>query len=256
MADEDKFVLKQAKKKALIRVRGGRADPIDLLAVTLRALNTTRDGYNSDDDDDDGQELPMVDAEGVFEGLDDDQLADLERGIDTYLTLEKTRTNRDYWNTMSIICKERRAYMRSKSSVSRDLDKLLAPKTHDQLDTLEKQVRQKLRSNEPIDIDYWENLLKTVAIYKAKARMRLLSHTLLAKRLDALRSLQKQDAETAQTTLRNTIGSSSSLTSSLPVTALSNPSVLDPEPLLRLNPEDKALPSFEVVDMTTKLVCH
>lgn len=95
VADEDKFVLKQSKKKALIRVRGGRSDPIDLLAVTLRALDAARDGYDSDDDD---EELPMVEPEGVFEGLDDEQLAKLEQGIDTYLTLEKSRSNRDFWN--------------------------------------------------------------------------------------------------------------------------------------------------------------
>lgn len=95
VADEDKFVLKQAKKKALIRVRGGRSEPIDLLAVTLRALDATRNGYDSDDDD---MELPMVDPEGVFEGLDDQQLAELEKGIDTYLALEQSRSNRDFWN--------------------------------------------------------------------------------------------------------------------------------------------------------------
>lgn len=95
VADEDKFVLKQAKKKALIRVRGGRSEPIDLLAVTLRALDVTRNGYDSDDDD---MELPMVDPEGVFEGLDNEQLAELEKGIETYLILEKSRNNREFWN--------------------------------------------------------------------------------------------------------------------------------------------------------------
>lgn len=96
VADEDKFVLKQAKKKALIRVRGGRSEPIDLLAVTLRALDATRNGYDSDDDDD--LEVPLVDPEGVFEGLDDQELADLDKAIDTYLALEKSKHNRDFWN--------------------------------------------------------------------------------------------------------------------------------------------------------------
>jgi hypothetical protein len=36
VADEDKFVLKQAKKKADIRVRENRAKPIDYLAFNLR----------------------------------------------------------------------------------------------------------------------------------------------------------------------------------------------------------------------------
>lgn len=100
VADEDRFVLKQAKKKALIRVRGGRAEPIDLLAVTLRALDATRNGYDSDDDD--NAELPMVDPEGVFEGLDEEQLVDLEKGIETYLALEKSRSNRDFWDVRQL----------------------------------------------------------------------------------------------------------------------------------------------------------
>jgi hypothetical protein len=94
VANEDRFVLKQAKKKAIIRARAGRAEPIDLLAVTLRALDAARDGYDSDDDD---QELPAVDPEGVFEGLDDIELDELDKGIDTYLALEQSRHNRDFW---------------------------------------------------------------------------------------------------------------------------------------------------------------
>lgn len=100
VADEDRFVLKQAKKKAIIRARAGRADPIDLLAVTLRALDATKNGYDSDDDD---QELPTVDPEAVFEGLDDIQLEELDKGIDTYLALEQSRSNRDFWNVRSLI---------------------------------------------------------------------------------------------------------------------------------------------------------
>lgn len=98
VADEDRFVLKQAKKKALIRVRGGRADPIDLLAVTLRALDVTKNGFDSDDED---EEIPMVDPEGVLEGLDDEKLRELEKGIDTYLALEQSRSNREFWNVRS-----------------------------------------------------------------------------------------------------------------------------------------------------------
>ncbi|KAG9620188.1 hypothetical protein KCU69_g22798, partial [Aureobasidium melanogenum] len=162
VANEDRFVLKQAKKKAIIRARAGRADPIDLLAVTLRALDATRDGYDSDDDD---GELPAVDPEGVFEGLDDIQLDELDKGIDTYLALEHSKSNRDFWNTMKVICKDRRRAApgklqtaRGMSSVTPEIDRLLAPKTHEQLETLEKQVKAKLRSNDDIDVDYWENL--------------------------------------------------------------------------------------------------
>ena len=38
VADEDKFVLRQSKKKADIRVREGRAKPIDYLTFNLRYM--------------------------------------------------------------------------------------------------------------------------------------------------------------------------------------------------------------------------
>ena len=94
IADEDRFVLQQAKKKAAIRVKGGRAQPIDWLAVTLVVLDPAR---NPLDDEIQDADLDVIDPEGVFEGLGDAELADLEKGIETYLALESSRSNRDYW---------------------------------------------------------------------------------------------------------------------------------------------------------------
>ena len=95
VADEDRFVLQQQKKKAALRVKGGRARPIDWLAVTLRFVDPTRDLLDEEVED---HELEIVDPEGVLEGLSDDELSDLAREIDDYLTLESNRSNRDYWN--------------------------------------------------------------------------------------------------------------------------------------------------------------
>ena len=94
VAQEDIFVLKQAKKKAEIRVKDGRARPIDWLAVTLRLIDTERDAL---DDEMADADLEVVDPEGVFEGLSEDQIAELEKDIDTYIALEVKRVNRDYW---------------------------------------------------------------------------------------------------------------------------------------------------------------
>lgn len=95
IADEDRFVLQQAKKKAAIRVKGGRAQPIDQLAVTLAVIDPDR---NPLDDEVDEADLDLVDPESVFEGLDNAQLSELEKGIDTYVTLESSRSNLEYWN--------------------------------------------------------------------------------------------------------------------------------------------------------------
>jgi len=98
VADEDRFVLRQSKKKARLRVAAGRGKPIDQLAVTLRALERSRGGLESDDDE---QEPLLVNPEIVFNDLTEEQLEDLETGIDTYLALERTKTSRDYW-TVSV----------------------------------------------------------------------------------------------------------------------------------------------------------
>lgn len=168
---------------------------------------------------------------------------------------------------MKVICKDRRQLSRNgahnargMSSISPDLDKLLAPKTYDQLESLEKQVRQKLRSNEPIDVDYWENLLKSISLYKAKASLRHVSQSVVGARLEKLRKQQEEDAAAIQTQMRVKISTASSDDNSstsqpgVDVTVPTNGTVLDPEPLLRLNPEDKSLASLEMDDFTSKLV--
>lgn len=100
VSQEDQFVLKQAKKKAAIRVKEGRAKPIDWLAVTLRVIDPTRDLL---DDDAPDSELDIVDPDGVFEGLGDTQLTDLQRDIQTYITLETNKSNQDFWNVRSLV---------------------------------------------------------------------------------------------------------------------------------------------------------
>jgi hypothetical protein len=95
VADEDRFVLQQSKTKAALRVKGGRAKPVDWLAVTLRFIDPMK---TLADDEVEDNELDVVDPEGVFEGLGEDDLRDLEKDIDTYLTLETSRGNREYWN--------------------------------------------------------------------------------------------------------------------------------------------------------------
>lgn len=94
VSQEDEFVLKQAKKKAKIRVKEGRAKPIDWLAVTLSIIDPTRDLLEEGNT---ASELDVVGPDGVFEGLDETQLRNLEKDIDVYITLESNGSNRDYW---------------------------------------------------------------------------------------------------------------------------------------------------------------
>ncbi|CAG8099697.1 unnamed protein product [Penicillium olsonii] len=241
VAQEDLFVLKQAKKKAEIRVKEGRAKPIDWLTVTLRVIDPTRDPLDDEIADSD---LDVVDPDGVFEGLSQTQLQDLEKDIDTFVNLETNPQNRDFWQTMKVICRDRQKTAtpegRALSSVAADINKLLRPKTYEQLQKLEVQVKRKLNSNEPIDTDYWEELLRSLTVWKARARLRNVYQAIIDERVRDLRKQQKEEAESIReklAPLAPTIDAN-----------ITNPAEfegLDPDPLLQVRAEDKSL---EIMD--------
>jgi hypothetical protein len=54
--------------------------------------------------------------------------------------------------------------------VESDIARLLEGKSHEQLIALENNVKNKLASREPIDVDYWEGLLRSLQVWKAKVR--------------------------------------------------------------------------------------
>ena len=95
IADEDRFVVQQTKRAAALRVKGGRAKPIDWLAVVLAVIDPAKNPLEDELEDVD---LEYLNPEDVFEGLDDAQLVELEKGIDTYLALEMSKSNQEYWN--------------------------------------------------------------------------------------------------------------------------------------------------------------
>jgi hypothetical protein len=259
VAQEDSFVLKQAKKKAAIRVREGRAKPIDWLAVILRVIDPDRDLL---DDDEEEVQTDVVDPEGVFEGLGEAQLAELEFDIESYLTLEMNGRNKEYWRTMLIICNDRRQKLkpmgpegRVVSSVAADVDKVMAPKTYEQLEVLENQIRAKLRANKDIDVDYWEQMLKSLLVWKARAKLKKVYQSLLDSRLDTLRNQQSLDANNVRAKMAALVsGPLPVLEDGFEHSAMSNTSrtmvfhqpnlpyshLLDPDPMLKLRAEEKA----------------
>ncbi|KAL4808927.1 mid region of cactin-domain-containing protein [Aspergillus unguis] len=248
VAQEDIFVLKQAKKKAEIRVKEGRAKPIDWLTVMLRVIDPTR---NPLDDEIADSELDLIDPEGVFEGLSQTDLGDLEKDIDTFLGLESNSQNRDYWKTMKVICKDRLKTIapqgRALNSVAADINKLLGPKTYEQLQSLEGQVRRKLDSNEPIDTDYWEELLRSLTVWKARAKLKKVYQDVIDERVRGLRQQQREEAES----VRSKLAPLAPLVQTNAV--LVNEEEfrdLDPDPLLQIRPEDKV---YEVLDEDTFL---
>lgn len=102
IADEDRFVLQQAKKKAVLRVKGGRAQPLDWLAAALTVIDAER---NPVDDEVDLNEVDLKEPETLIESLNAQELVELEKGIESYISLEKSRVNREYWTaSLALIC--------------------------------------------------------------------------------------------------------------------------------------------------------
>ena len=93
---------------------------------------------------------------------------------------------------MKVICRDRQKTSapegRALNSVAADINRLLSPKTYEQLQSLEVQVKRKLNSNEPIDTDYWEELLRSLTVWKARARLRNVFQAVIDERVRDLRS--------------------------------------------------------------------
>lgn len=203
VADEDKFVLKQSKRKADIRVREGRAKPIDFLAFNLRFIDADRDPF---DDDDGDPTIQVPSPEDILENLDEAQLKELDEDIKSYQILETNAINKEYWKALLALSDDRRQKLnprrpegRAVNSVASDIDKILEPKTYEQLEALEKQIRAKLRSDEPIDTDYWEELLKSLLVWKAKAKLKRIYSSITDSRLHLLRQQNPELAEAVAT---------------------------------------------------------
>lgn len=198
-AEEDKFVLKQSKKKADIRVREGRARPIDYLAFNLRYIDPDRDVL---DDDEDDVRIDVPSPERILEGLKEKDLQELEADIASFNTLESSQRNRDYWKALLTLCKDSHQKLlghdhegRAVTTVSSEIDKILGPKTFEQLEGLETQIKNKLQSDDQIDTDYWEQLLKNLLVYKAKARLRKICDAIKESRLNELRKMDPAQAD-------------------------------------------------------------
>lgn len=148
---------------------------------------------------------------------------------------------------MRIICRDRQKASapegRALSSVAADINRILSPKTYEQLKTLEAQVKKKLNSNEPIDTDYWEELLRSLTVWKARARLRNVYQAVIDERV---RDLQKQQREEAESIREKLAPLAPILTESNPPSSSINDfQGLDPDPLLQVRPEDKVL---EIMD--------
>ncbi|NXL65661.1 CATIN protein, partial [Chordeiles acutipennis] len=171
---EDNFHLQQAKLRSKIRIRDGRAKPIDLLAKYISA-------------EDDDLAVEMHEPYTFLNGLTVSDMEDLVEDIQVYMELEQGK-NVDFWRDMTIITEDEIAKLRKleasgkggpgerrdgvNASVSSDVQSVFKGKTYNQLQVLYQGIESKIRAGGPnLDIGYWESLLQQLKAYMARARV-------------------------------------------------------------------------------------
>lgn len=111
-----------------------------------------------------------------------EEVEELKADILMYLELAKDDSVQ-FWENMLVVCQDELDKLRSSKdpnaragtihdSVSKDIDKMLDNKSLGELDVLQKSIMEKLGSGQPVDVEYWETLLKAIVVYKCKARLR------------------------------------------------------------------------------------
>ena len=115
-------------------------------------------------------------------------------------------------------------------------------------------------------MEYWEQLLRNIAVYKAKAKLNRVYKSVIDSRLNDLKQDQAVEAERAKERLALLLighatsnnhpfrPSSESTNAMLSVPAIQYSRRIDPEPHLKLRPEDKGHDTVEEADFMKKVV--
>jgi len=198
---EDKFHLEQAKLRSRIRIKDGRAKPIDLLAKYATSAEEGAEDLSG---------LEMHEPYTYLNGLTMSDLENLLADIKVYIELEQGK-NVDFWKDMTTITQdelktlrkiaEREKYSRDtrregiNEVVKDDVLAMFKGKSYKELSTLKKSITKKL--NEDIDVGYWEALLSLLTAYLARARLRERHQELLKQKLMKLKEEQMNEKEEA-----------------------------------------------------------
>ncbi|XP_058739130.1 splicing factor Cactin-like isoform X2 [Vicia villosa] len=195
---EEEFHFDQSKVRSEIRLREGRARPIDVLTKHL----------NGSDDLDIEINEPYL----VFKGLTVKEMSELRDDIKMHLDLDRaTPTHVEYWEALLVVCDWELAESRKKdaidrarvrgeeppaellaeqrglhSSVEPDVKDLLHGKTRTELEALEVHIESEMRTGTAKVVEYWEAILKQLHIYKAKACLKEIHAKMLRKHLQRL----------------------------------------------------------------------
>lgn len=195
--NEEGFHLEQVKIRSQIRVKDGRAKPIDVLASYYHAAANDSAATEVD--------MEMHEPYTIFAGLNLEDIEDLYEDIKVYIQIEKDREP-EFWEDMQLICeyeleKSRRDdALRNKylsapqrraleiginPKILKQIHEILRGKTLVQLGELKVKVEKELNAGS--DVSYWERMLVELDVQLAKARLRARHQHFLEARLSTLR---------------------------------------------------------------------
>ena len=187
VAKENEFMLQQSKARAAIRVRDRRARPIDWLVMPFL------------DDDDDEMDVPLKEPTAYMDTLLPGELQELHADIQTFVHLDADRAA--YWKDALIVCDDRCRRTQHQEpthvdpSILADADALLADKSADELLELQTSIRAKMRSGEPLDVEYWDMMLQRIVVWRSVAKLRAVYEKTVREKIAKLQHEQRCDAE-------------------------------------------------------------
>ncbi|XP_039759539.1 cactin [Pararge aegeria] len=197
---EDAFHLHQARLRSQIRIRDGRAKPIDLLAWYVSSEQCV-------------DALEMHEPYTYLNGLLAQDLEDLLEDIKVYKELEQ-HANQAYWEDVQTIVLDELGKLRRQSApglrrdgvheaVADDVTQIFKGKTGAQLEALQAQIEHKISGKKDgVDVPYWESLLSQLKAHRARARLRDRHQDNLRRKLQLLKreqGVQPADAPGADT---------------------------------------------------------
>lgn len=216
-AKEQEFHLVQAKKRAATRIVEHRASPVDLFVLQVNVADE-REVFED-------CEVMIDSVTELFWDLTLKELQTLKNEVQFFIDHETKPAHQRYWQLVMLICQDelvkaqncdadpqlKRSFSRhqyrlltaiafSRSaqtavprSVIVDIHSLLGGKSLDELNQLHQDVEKKLQSDQLVDVEYWETLLKALMIFKARAQVDVIHQRVVHTRLDQLKFERRMD---------------------------------------------------------------
>ena len=212
-SQEDSFHLKQAKLRCKLRIKEGRAKPIDLLARYVDFFADKREDEEKEEDDEEANAfLPSRLAEPYLclNGLRLNDLEDLQEDIRVYAKID-SHGNLDFWRDIRTIVDDEISKLKRYQSESVERREGINPavanqvlgifenKTAEQLQKLQREIEKKLNNNrQSVDIGYWETLLSKLKAHLSRSRLKEQHERNLKKKLGNVKIENTVEAEAVE----------------------------------------------------------